>query len=139
MKKFYIILAVSVAIGVVFFLVQSSNPDLNGLDGKSWQLVRVMYSDGKEVLPKTEGDFVLTLKGDSTFSLKTDCNNIGGEYVSEGNLISFKNIFSTKMYCEGAKEEEISMALQKSKSFFYDSNGNLVIDLDMDSGSIYFK
>ncbi len=140
MKKLYIVLAVLVVgLGTLLFTRSGGDSGIMNLDAKSWELVSIGYSDGKEVTPKQEGDFVLTLKDDNTFSLETDCNQMGGEYVLEGNLISFKNIFSTKMYCEGSIESEVSLALQNAQGFFYDTNGGLVIDLQMDSGSMYFK
>lgn len=139
MKKTYIALLVLVIGVVAYFIINKPDSSLNGLDGRPWELYSVVYTDNREILPIKEGDFVLTLKDDSTFSLKTDCNSIGGEYISEGNLITFKNIFSTKMYCEGSKEAEIKGALEKSKSFFYDQNGSLVIEMEGDKGSIYFK
>jgi len=140
MKKIYLAIIVLVAVlALFFFVLNSKDSNLNGLDGKSWQLVKVVYSDGKEVVPTKEDDFALTLGNDNTFTLDTDCNNMGGEYSVEGNLISFQNVFSTKMYCEGSKEGEVSQALEKAKIFYYNDDGSLVIDLEMDSGSVYFR
>ncbi|MES3005169.1 MAG: META domain-containing protein [Patescibacteria group bacterium] len=141
MKKLYIILSLVLLllIGTWFFINNRADSELNGLDKKSWELAKIVYSDETEMLPNKTGDFSITFKQDGKFSSETDCNTTGGEYVSEGNLITFKNIFSTKMFCEGSKEEEFKTALVNARTFFFDQDGGLVIELDLDSGSMFFK
>ena len=40
------------------------------------------------------------------------CNSFGAKYIREGDNISFKDIFSTKMYCEN---------FQKSENAYFDA------------------
>ena len=43
------------------------------------------------------------------------CNTFGSSFVINNNEISFKNIFSTKMYCEGVQEKEDAFFRQLGK------------------------
>lgn len=71
------------------------------------------------------------------FSATTDCNGIGGEYDLNGNKISFKNMMSTLMYCEGSQENEFRQMLEKVKSYEFTSKGEMILDLG--DGSMFFR
>ena len=43
------------------------------------------------------------------------CNTFGSNFTISDNTISFKNIFSTKMYCEGVQKTEDSFFNQLEK------------------------
>lgn len=105
---------------------------------KTWNWEKIVYNNDTEIVPKTNR-FTLTLKKDKTFSAKTDCNGIGGEYSVTGKKIKFDKMMSTLMYCEGSQEQEFSKALGEAEGFFFTSKGELVITLKADSGSIIFK
>ncbi len=105
---------------------------------KTWNWEKIVYNNDTEIVPKTN-KFTLTLKKDKTFSAKTDCNGIGGEYSVAGKKIKFDKMMSTLMYCEGSQEQEFSKALGEADGFFFTSKGELVITLKADSGSIIFK
>jgi len=142
MKKVYlniVFLVVAVAIVFTIYYYEDINSPLNGLDKKTWILYSIDYSDGIKITPTQESDFKLSLKNDWTFESTTDCNSIGGEYAVEGNLITFKNIFSTKMYCYGSKESDFISALEQAGNYFFTNKGDLVIELRSDSGSMSFK
>lgn len=109
------------------------------LDMKTWKWVKAELSDGKIIEPNKKDEFTLTFNKDGSFSAKTDCNSMGGKYVSTKNTITFKDIFSTKMYCEGSQENEFSSLLDKTTQYMFTSKGELVLNLKYDSGSVFFK
>ena len=43
------------------------------------------------------------------------CNNFGSDFKREGKMISFSNIFSTKMYCDGVQQTEDAFFRQLAK------------------------
>lgn len=45
------------------------------------------------------------------------CNRINGEVVTNGSNIKFDKIISTKMYCEGVKENDFMNALRNATSY----------------------
>lgn len=106
---------------------------------KKWDWVKTLYSDDKLVTPLTQNRFSVTFKDDHTFSATTDCNNIGGKYNMKDNTINFSEMLSTQMYCEGSQEMDFIKMLNQTQNYLFDSNGELVLTMKLDSGSIFFK
>lgn len=109
--------------------------------GKSLRLVLdpVTMQFGEVVQPNKKDAFIVMFKNDGTFTATTDCNTVGGKYVSTKDTISLSDIFSTKMYCEGSQENEYASLLEKTTHYMFTSKGELVLLLKYDSGSVYFK
>lgn len=116
-----------------------ADPERMTLGMKTWDWVNTKYNDYTEVKPKTDNKFTLTFKDDKTFSATTDCNNVGGEYVTKENTITFKNMISTLMFCEGSQESQFTKMLNETQSYFFTSKGELVLEFKFDSGSAVFK
>ena len=81
----------------------------------------------------------ITFKNDSTFSATTDCNAVGGTYVVTGNKIVFSKMMSTLMYCDGSQEQIFTKMLGEVKNYLFTSKGELILDLDFDSGTMTFR
>lgn len=74
----------------------------SSLSLSSWKLVET--SDQAKFDSK-ESAFVISFDASkNSFSTTTDCNNGFGSFNVEGNNISFGDIASTMMYCEGSFE-----------------------------------
>jgi len=116
-----------------------ADPNSMTLGMQTWKWISVTYNDGTKMIPKVPGKFTLTFKNDSTFSATTDCNSMGGKYVVKGEQITFSNIFSTMMFCEGSQENDFAKILENTSSFFFTGRGELVFDLKFDSGSAIFR
>lgn len=116
-----------------------ADPNRMTLGMKEWIWQKVLYNDGKEIVPKKVGTFTLTFSPDGKFSAKTDCNNTGGTYVAKDGTVTFTNMYSTAMYCEASQEADFSAILQQAQSYHFTSKGELVLDLKFDSGSAVFK
>ncbi len=115
-----------------------ANPSQMSLTMKTWKWEKAVFSDGKVVQPKKDV-FTVSFKSDGTFSATTDCNSMGGKYVSTKDTITLSDIFSTKMYCEGSQESEYASLFDKTSHYLFTSKGELVLLLKYDSGSVYFK
>lgn len=116
-----------------------ADPKKMSLTMKPWEWVSSQYENGKEAMPKNPSTFVLTFNTDGTFSLKTDCNQMGGSYAVDGEKLTLSKIFSTKMYCEGSQETEFSQMLQNVASYSFTSKGELILALKFDSGTSVFR
>jgi len=116
-----------------------ADPERMTLDIKTWVWERILYNDGREILPKNVNAFTLTFDGQSSFSATTDCNNVGGSYSNSGGLITFADIFSTRMYCENTQEAEFVKLLENTSSFFFTNRGELILELKYDSGTATFR
>lgn len=106
---------------------------------KTWDWIKTLYNDDKIITPKIADKFSITFKKDGTFSARTDCNGIGGNYSINKNNITFGPMMSTLMYCEGSQEYVFRKMLTETSSYMFTSKGELVLLLKYDSGSVIFK
>jgi heat shock protein HslJ len=106
---------------------------------KEWTWVSTLYNDEREIVPTGSKPFTVVFEKDGMFSASTDCNAVGGSYATDGDRISFSQIFSTKMYCEGSQESDFVTMLSNASGYHFTSKGELVLDLKFDSGSVVFK
>ena len=116
-----------------------ADPLRMNLQMKTWTWVSTLYNDGKEVKPKEPNKFSITFSKDGAFGATTDCNGVGGKYKVNGTQITFSEMISTLMFCEGSQEAEFNQLLTNTSSYHFTSKGELVFDLKFDSGSVIFK
>lgn len=116
-----------------------ADPNKMTLDMKTWNWVKTIYNDDKIITPKIADKFSIAFKKDGSFSAKTDCNGIGGNYSINGREIIFGQMISTQMYCEGSQEDIFRKMLEQTNSYMFTSKGELVLLLKYDSGSVIFK
>lgn len=116
-----------------------ADPNRMKLDMTPWRWISAQYNDGTKIVPKTD-KFVLTFKPDGTFSASTDCNGMGGNYKAGADkTITFSNMMSTLMFCEGSQEMEFRKILEGANSYFFTGRGELIIELKFDSGTATFR
>ncbi len=116
-----------------------ADPKRMSLGIKKWVWIYSIQNDDIEVRPKAVGKFTLTFGTDGKFSATTDCNSMGGSYVAGTSTITFSNIFSTKMFCEGSEESKFASFLEDTESYKFTSKGELVFDLKFDEGAVVFN
>lgn len=109
------------------------------LGSKTWNWVSTKYNDGTEKSPRDTRQFSLILKDKGVFSATTDCNGIGGNYVMNGNKITFSRMISTMMFCEGSQEDDYRKMLESVGNYSFTDNGELLLGLKFDSGSMIYK
>ncbi len=116
-----------------------ADPSKMTLQMKTWVWISATYKDGRKIIPKQPGQFTLSFTDKDRFSARTDCNSMGGSYTTDKNNISFSDIISTKMYCEGSQESEFASLLQNAEDYHFTSKGELVLDLKSNGGSVIFR
>ncbi|MFM2357960.1 MAG: hypothetical protein RJA61_697, partial [Candidatus Parcubacteria bacterium] len=116
-----------------------ADPAKMSLGMKKWVWVSADYNDGRVITPKKTEAFTLTFNSNGTFSASTDCNGVGGNYTVKGNQITFGQMISTKMFCEGSQETDFNQLLANTSSFFFTSRGQLILELKFDSGTVTFR
>jgi heat shock protein HslJ len=116
-----------------------ADPSRMSLLMKPWVWVSALYNDGREIRPRATDAFKLTFTTNETFGATTDCNSVGGSYTADKSTITFHEIHSTLMYCDGSQESEFVTLLTNSQSYHFTSKGELVLNLKFDSGSVVFR
>lgn len=85
--------------------------------------------DGEEVKPKNEGQFTVAFDTAGRFTATTDCNSMGGSYNANAANISFTEMASTQMYCEGSQEADFAAILASAESYRFTVRGELILNL----------
>jgi len=106
---------------------------------KTWKWVSAEYNDGRMVTPNRADAFTLTFAEDNSFSASTDCNGVGGRVVMNDSQISFGEMMSTLMYCEGSQEQIFTQLLSDATEYHITANDELVLGLQFDSGTVLFR
>lgn len=122
-------------------VTEETGKDLYVLAGPKWVWVETKYSDGKVVRPIKAGAYSVTFDSAKGYVFATtDCNGFSGSYTAGAwGKLSYGPFISTLMYCEGSQEAEFSKMISESDSRTFTSEGDLVLLLKMDSGSVIFK
>lgn len=106
--------------------------------GIEWMWEILMLSDGSITSPRSPGTFTLTFD-DGRVTGKTDCNGFSGVYTAEADRLSFSELVSTLLYCEGSQEDVFTNSIMKVHSYRIDAAGNLLLYLKDEGGSMLFK
>ncbi|MBY0309978.1 META domain-containing protein [Patescibacteria group bacterium] len=120
----------------------SEVPAVNSsLTVKSWEWITAEYSDGRTVVPKESGRFVLSFDAKGTWFARTDCNGVGGEYVLGANdQLTFSEMMrSTLMYCGDSQEVVFQQLLRDTVVYHITGAGELVLTLKAGGGTVLFR
>jgi heat shock protein HslJ len=107
-----------------------ADPARMRLDMKTWTWIRATYSDGREITPRQEGRFTVTLSADGAFAATTDCNTMRGTYTASGPAVTFGAIAATRMYCADSQEGEFAAVLEGARTYRFTSQGELILELE---------
>lgn len=110
------------------------------LTAKEWLWVSTNYNDDSTVEPSASGTFAANFLTGNRFFAATDCNSGNSSYeLGADNSLEIGPMASTLMACEGSNELEYFQQLQEVQSYFINEEGNLVLLLQFDSGSMIFE
>ena len=103
---------------------ESSKADVPLYDTK-WSLKKIHTKDSiQNVQTKA---FIKFNKEKNGAGGNGSCNSFGGNATINGNQLSFKNIFSTKMYCEEVQQVENSFLGNLDKITRYEIKGKTLL------------
>lgn len=110
----------------------------NELIGVVWQWQSTQMNDDTTFTPDDPAKYTLTFLPDNKVQMQADCNKGGGLYQLAGNQLTLGPIATTLMACpSGSLDSTFSQQINEVASYLMD-NGNLVLELKMDSGSMTF-
>ncbi len=96
-----------------FVIKNENNTGAKSLYDKKWMLRKIHTDSGvHELVTKAFIKFNMETKSAGG---NGSCNTFGSSFSITNNNISFKNIFSTKMYCEGVQDTEDAFLKQLGK------------------------
>ena len=104
MKRLYFICVAIVIMGNSCNSAKETTQSSTPLYNTKW-LLKKIYSDGQEETVNTKA-FIRFDKEKGSAGGNGSCNSFGSNATVNGSEVSFKNIFSTKMYCEQVQQTE---------------------------------
>ena len=130
MKRFFALLI----IGGFLLAACSASPSAS-LVGE-WKLVS--YGDSTSLTPAAPGvDTSIVFDSDGKVTGNVGCNGFGGEYKVDGGTITFREVMSTLMFCEGpvGDQETVTLAvISESATFVLD--GSMLTITSADGNSV---
>lgn len=82
-------------------------------------------------------DTSINFGADGQFGGTVGCNTFGGEYKVNGSEMTFSNIFSTLMFCEGISDQEtIVLNIFSNQALNVEMNGNQLTLTSADGSSV---
>lgn len=111
------------------FIMKKKNHIQQSLYDTKWSLKKIHSETGvEEVVSKA---FIKFNQAKNSAGGNGSCNSFGSTAVVSGNAISIKDIFSTKMYCEGVQQTEDAFFKQLAKVNRFEVKGKaLTLYLD---------
>jgi len=95
------------------FIMKKKNHQQQSLYDTKWSLKKIHSETGvEEVIAKS---FIRFNQAKNSAGGNGGCNSFGSTAVVAGESISIKDIFSTKMYCEGVQATEDAFFKQLAK------------------------
>jgi heat shock protein HslJ len=135
MKQLYFICIIIFMTAISCTSAKESVQQMSSLYNTKWSLKKI-YHNGKEEPVNTKA-FIRFDKEKGSAGGNGSCNSFGSTAAINGNDVSFKNIFSTKMYCEQVQQienkflgnlEKITGYEIKDKSLFLYREKELVLE-----------
>jgi heat shock protein HslJ len=119
---------ITVIISTVLFLLTSAcsmgkkiSEEQTPLYDTKWSLKKIYTGSGSEEV-NTKA-FIRFDQAKGSAGGNGSCNSFGSTVTVSGNTLSFKNIFSTKMYCEGVQQTENAFFSNLEKANSYEIDG----------------
>ena len=104
MKQLYFICAAILTLGTSCNSAKETMQSATPLYNIKWSLKKI-YNNGNEEIVNTKA-FIRFDKEKGSAGGNGSCNSFGSTATINGNELSFKNVFSTKMYCEQVQQIE---------------------------------
>jgi heat shock protein HslJ len=124
---------------IVLSFVQAGSVQVPQMVDREWIWVKTVMNDDNTITPVQSDAFQIKFKENGKFTGKTDCNSYFGEYEVEGNKITVDITGSTRMFCEDSQEDDFLDQLRNVDNYFINGEGNLILLLKFDSGSMIFS
>ena len=109
------------------------------LVGTTWVWDRTQYNNDTERVPNDPEAFTVTFAADRTVTATTDCNNASGSYEENEGQLAFGPMAMTRMFCPDSQEQVFIDDLTRAQSYLFSETGQLVLELPVDTGGMFFS
>jgi heat shock protein HslJ len=115
--------------------VEAVQPSLTGVN---WQWVSIVDPAAGTTAVNDPTRYTILFNTDGSASIKADCNQVGATYTADGSSISITLGPTTLAACpEDSRDQQYLAALGNAAVYFF-QEGDLLIDLAADGGTMRF-
>lgn len=148
-----ILILAAVSLGTFFFMSRSTTttgvptPSITmqptmvkeaTLVGPLWKWEKTLMNDGAITTASDSSKFTVTFTDANTYNMQADCNRVNGAYEASESAITIKPGASTKAFCgENSQDQAFLRDMFLINSYML-KDGELVLMLPYDSGSMIF-
>lgn len=110
------------------------------LMGSVWKLQQIQMNDGSQTVPSNPDNYTIEFMDDGSVAVQADCNRGRGSFATAtDNRLTITGVAITRMACpEGSSDTAFLRGLDSANSYFF-RDGQLIIELMYDSGSMIFS
>lgn len=107
------------------FIMKKDSHQQPSLYETKWMLKKIYTTNQTEEV--TTKAFIKFNQQQQSSGGNGSCNTFGSSFTLSGDKISFKDIFSTKMYCDGVQQTEDKFFQQLNKINRFEIKGNSLL------------
>ena len=110
------------------------------LVGHVWKLQRIQMNDDSQTVPSHPENYTIEFMDDGSVAVQADCNRGRASFATAtDNRLTITGVAITRMACpEGSSDTAFLRGLDSANSYFF-RDGQLIIELMYDSGSMIFS
>ncbi len=110
------------------------------LMGSVWKLQQIQMNDGSQTVPSNPDNYTIEFMDDGSVAVQADCNRGRASFATAtDNRLTITGVAITRMACpEGSSDTAFLRGLDSANSYFF-RDGQLIIELMYDSGSMIFS
>jgi heat shock protein HslJ len=125
-------------LGLPFAVSAGGTPESESITGVVWKWQQTRYNNDQLSVPPDSSSYTIEFMPDGRMYIRADCNQVGGNYKSEGSIISIELTHSTRAMCPpDSLDQDFKNDLNAAKIYFF-KDGLLFLDLKYDSGTMRF-
>ena len=119
---------------LIVFILSACSPGKTASIQGQWKLIS--YGSVPNQIPAmADVETMIDFDNEGRMSGNVGCNNFGGAYTVDGDLIEFGPVMTTEMFCEAVADQESGTFATLQGVVSFELNGNLLTITSADGNS----
>ena len=119
---------------LIVFILSACSPGKTASIQGQWKLIS--YGSVPNQIPAmADVETMIDFDNEGRMSGNVGCNNFGGAYTVDGDMIEFGPVMTTEMFCEAVADQESGTFATLQGTVSFELNGNLLTITSADGNS----
>ena len=120
-QRKYLILIFTILVGLIMWSCKKEDSNID-IESNNWEIVKIK-NQGESTYTNATESYILVFVNDTTYTLKLDVNNCGGQYkIVHNGKISFSTMCCTEICCDSEFAENLVLLLSKMTEYYGKGN-----------------